>query len=215
MNDNRNRVKRVVIIPEKEEKIVFPRFAAIHSDTKDMILQSAKNLFPVAPKEKTDRVKLVILREIFRSVGLSTKAKYMTDLGCYLFGITPEENKLATCVLISNYIMGWKRPPTSSIQRGIGIEYRKEIKALKRAHGKEFDFYQTWAWKSVRYQALKKYGAKCMLCGATPADGAKICVDHIKPRSQYPELALDINNLQILCDECNVGKGAWDKTDWR
>lgn len=77
------------------------------------------------------------------------------------------------------------------------------------------EFYDSWEWKSARYEALKRYGARCMVCGATPADGARICVDHIKPRSRYPELQLDIDNLQILCNDCNMGKGNWDETDWR
>ena len=31
----------------------------------------------------------------------------------------------------------------------------------------------------------------------------------------FPQLALDVDNLQILCHECNHGKGNWDMTDWR
>ena len=64
-------------------------------------------------------------------------------------------------------------------------------------------------------EALKKYGARCMCCGATPADGAVMNVDHIKPRKLFPWLALDLTNLQILCGECNHGKGNWNMTDWR
>lgn len=40
-------------------------------------------------------------------------------------------------------------------------------------------------------------------------------VDHIKPRKLFPELALDPDNLQVLCHECNHGKGNWDMTDFR
>ncbi len=40
-------------------------------------------------------------------------------------------------------------------------------------------------------------------------------VDLIKPRSKFPELALTLDNLQILCAACNHGKGNWDQTDWR
>jgi 5-methylcytosine-specific restriction endonuclease McrA len=54
-----------------------------------------------------------------------------------------------------------------------------------------------------------------MCCGASAKDGIRIHVDHIKPRSKYPKIELDINNLQILCDDCNIGKGNWDETDWR
>jgi len=76
-------------------------------------------------------------------------------------------------------------------------------------------FLSSYEWRKVRMQALKKYGARCMCCGATPAAGAIMNVDHIKPRKLFPDLALDINNLQILCHDCNHGKGNWDQTDWR
>lgn len=76
-------------------------------------------------------------------------------------------------------------------------------------------FLSTYAWRKLRMEALKKYGPRCQCCGATPANGAVINVDHIKPRKKWPSLALDLNNLQILCHDCNHGKGNWDETDWR
>ena len=76
-------------------------------------------------------------------------------------------------------------------------------------------FLQTYEWRRVRMEALKKYGPVCQCCGASPATGAVINVDHIKPRKLFPHLALDVNNLQILCNPCNHGKGNWDMTDWR
>jgi 5-methylcytosine-specific restriction endonuclease McrA len=63
--------------------------------------------------------------------------------------------------------------------------------------------------------ALKQHGARCQCCGASPATGAVMNVDHIKPRRIYPELALEVTNLQVLCGDCNHGKGNWDMTDWR
>lgn len=77
------------------------------------------------------------------------------------------------------------------------------------------EFLRTFEWRRVRMLALKKYGPRCQCCGATPDSGAVMNVDHIKPRNLFPELALDVNNLQILCAECNHGKGNWDMTDWR
>ena len=76
-------------------------------------------------------------------------------------------------------------------------------------------FLQTYEWRRVRMMALKKYGPVCQCCGATPATGAVMNVDHIKPRKLFPQLALDVDNLQVLCHECNHGKGNWDMTDWR
>ena len=76
-------------------------------------------------------------------------------------------------------------------------------------------FLSTYEWRKVRMEALKKHGPRCQCCGATPATGAVMNVDHIKPRKKWPSLALDVNNLQILCHDCNHGKGNWDDTDWR
>lgn len=74
------------------------------------------------------------------------------------------------------------------------------------------EFYKTREWREVRYKALVKFGKKCQACGET---GGYIHVDHILPRSKYPERELDINNLQVLCEACNIGKSNTDTTDWR
>lgn len=76
-------------------------------------------------------------------------------------------------------------------------------------------FYNLPEWQRLRYSAIEKYGNKCNACGRSPKDGVIIHVDHIKPRSISPELALDIDNLQILCEQCNLGKSNKFDTDWR
>lgn len=73
-------------------------------------------------------------------------------------------------------------------------------------------FYESDDWRRLRYFVLKRDGRVCRACGAT---NGMLHVDHIKPRSKYPELELDPNNLQVLCGPCNKGKGAWDETDFR
>ena len=83
------------------------------------------------------------------------------------------------------------------------------------------EFYKSWDWRTLRMQALKIHGAKCQCCGASRSsinmsgENSVICVDHIEPLSKRWDLRLSLSNLQILCDECNMGKGNWDKTDWR
>ena len=77
------------------------------------------------------------------------------------------------------------------------------------------EFLKSKEWIALRYQALTRHGNKCQCCGASRKDGAIMHVDHIKPRSTHPELALSLENLQILCDKCNFGKGYKDSTDWR
>lgn len=80
------------------------------------------------------------------------------------------------------------------------------------------EFYRTYRWRSLRIDALEdnreRYGVlTCECCLATTT--RQWHVDHIQPRSVQPELALDISNLQVLCEDCNVGKGDRYATDWR
>ena len=102
---------------------------------------------------------------------------------------------------------------------GVSVANKPTKKSVRTKPSNSFEasdnFLSTYEWRRVRMQALKKYGPKCMCCGATPNEGAVMNVDHIKPRKFYPELALDVNNLQFLCHDCNHGKGNWDMTDWR
>lgn len=77
------------------------------------------------------------------------------------------------------------------------------------------EFLKSFEWRKLRYEVIKKYNSKCMCCGAKPDDNVYLCVDHIKPRKTHPELALEISNLQVLCNVCNHGKGNWSDTDWR
>lgn len=106
--------------------------------------------------------------------------------------------------------MSYESKLKKSVDKQIS-RYKKKQDALASSRG----FLKTTAWMQLRMKALKLYGAKCSCCGATPESGAVMNVDHIKPRKLYPNLALDIKNLQVLCGSCNHGKGNWDETDWR
>jgi 5-methylcytosine-specific restriction endonuclease McrA len=92
---------------------------------------------------------------------------------------------------------------------------KKNVSYSKTTDVASVDFLQTYEWRKLRLEALIKYGAVCQCCGASPKTGAVMNVDHIKPRKLFPALALDLNNLQVLCHECNHGKGNWNQTDWR
>lgn len=58
-------------------------------------------------------------------------------------------------------------------------------------------------WR-LRALVLMRDGARCRLCGATPQNGVRLHVDHIKPWSKGGETVIE--NLQILCEPCNIGK---------
>lgn len=80
---------------------------------------------------------------------------------------------------------------------------------------KSNEFLTISEWKRLRYQVLQKFGPICQCCGASAKSGVVINIDHIKPRKLFPELALKFMNLQVLCADCNAGKGNIDQTDWR
>ncbi len=126
------------------------------------------------------------------------------------------------------WVAGWRQrvltryglPDLRKKRASLRREGRKNKKGSARAAARERPmknkirdpFYSSWEWKAARFDILEKYGPTCMLCGY---EGPRIVVDHIKPRRRYPELELDRDNLQVLCNDCNMGKGSRKTVDLR
>jgi 5-methylcytosine-specific restriction endonuclease McrA len=71
------------------------------------------------------------------------------------------------------------------------------------------DFYSTREWRELRWKVVSISNGCCSVCGRNSKQhGVILHVDHIKPRSKYPQLELVQSNMQVLCEECNIGKGA-------
>lgn len=91
-------------------------------------------------------------------------------------------------------------------------EREQEI-AERRANSSEF--YNSREWLQLRYRVLaahyKKHGHICLCCKERFVE---LHVDHKKPRSKRPDLALEITNLQVICRKCNLGKSNHDDTDF-
>jgi 5-methylcytosine-specific restriction endonuclease McrA len=102
------------------------------------------------------------------------------------------------------------KPPFISLK-----QYRSKRKSDRAQGLKRPSFYDTEEWKRLRYQALKASEGRCNLCGNSAHGGATLRVDHIKSVRRYPNLRADPSNLQVLCNDCNWGKGGNDKSDWR
>lgn len=58
----------------------------------------------------------------------------------------------------------------------------------------------------LRLEVLKRDNYRCAYCGRSPATevGVVLHIDHVAPFSKKGETVL--NNLQCLCDDCNLGK---------
>lgn len=102
------------------------------------------------------------------------------------------------------------------------VPHKKPAKGVFSPNpNKRKSFYASWEWRRLRMETLLRYGHRCQSCGATKDDititGAtvRLVVDHIQPLGKNWELRLDPENVQVLCDECNMGKGDWDATDFR
>jgi len=123
--------------------------------------------------------------------------------------------KLAKCVIDFDGGCALSEKEKTRLIKPRNPEPKNPTKSAKAA------FYASWEWRTLRMEVLKQFGARCMCCGATPehkdmaGNAVKIVVDHIKPLHHHWGLRLQKKNLQILCDECNQGKGAWDETDHR
>jgi 5-methylcytosine-specific restriction endonuclease McrA len=121
-------------------------------------------------------------------------------------------------------------------QRWLGIEEAQEKKRAarrarkdKRKEARQYapspdhkdTFYKSWEWRTLRVKVLQAQGRECKCCGAKPGqlteggEPVRLVVDHIKPLATHWHLRLTARNLQVLCDTCNQGKGAWDQTDYR
>jgi len=86
------------------------------------------------------------------------------------------------------------------------------LEELARERQRQIDetnaFYASSEWRLVREQVIQEQGRVCQECRRRITDDYDLTVDHIKPRSIFPELALDKSNLQVLCRRCNSAKGA-------
>jgi 5-methylcytosine-specific restriction endonuclease McrA len=58
-------------------------------------------------------------------------------------------------------------------------------------------------WKRRKYEEQER---KCALCGSY-VNIHHAHIDHIKPIIKYPDLALNLHNLQLVHPKCNKKKG--------
>lgn len=67
-------------------------------------------------------------------------------------------------------------------------------------------------WRYLRKKVFKIQGDRCLKCGKKTS---RMHIDHIKPKSRYPHLEYKIDNLQVLCQDCNREKSFDKIVDYR
>jgi 5-methylcytosine-specific restriction endonuclease McrA len=93
----------------------------------------------------------------------------------------------------------------------------RAARAERLREQKAKNWYSSFEWRKVRYTFLRSQPKplRCGACGRGVADGAVLCVDHVKSVKLYPQLKTSLLNLQILCRDCNTAKGSEWTDDWR
>ncbi|MBE9047321.1 HNH endonuclease [Pleurocapsales cyanobacterium LEGE 10410] len=62
-------------------------------------------------------------------------------------------------------------------------------------------------------QQLEILHHKCPVCH-NPLTEKSATVDHLRPKSKYLGMAVDENNMLILCHSCNAAKNNQEFEDW-
>jgi len=132
------------------------------------------------------------------------------------FGLNEYATNQGICLCIHK-ATGWPIPGKANQNKKYIAKFSRIISGKRKYKQKSKikDFYKSPQWKELRYTALSLSEGSCQLCGAKASDEVQIHVDHIKPRSKYPELELDLDNIGVLCGDCNMGKSNYDEFDYR
>jgi hypothetical protein len=101
----------------------------------------------------------------------------------------------------ANRFSSWRNALKQFVQWANDGRLPPAVVAKARRAGKRTSRDINWRLRAL---VLMRDGARCRLCGAGPSNGARLHVDHILPWSKGGETILE--NLQILCNVCNIGK---------
>ena len=146
--------------------------------------------------------------------------EHLRDLGHTIFGM-----KVQTAYELYANSKGFKVPTDKRkaedyliyrkygyfVSRASSGKSTKKVKSLPNTLGK-YSFYNTEEWQEMKRMINNFYDARCMKCGVIKT---VFHVDHILPRSLYPEYELHPDNLQRLCKNCNETKSNKEVVDYR
>ncbi len=151
---------------------------------------------PVTARDRVGHGMLVVsVLGLFGGIILADESPLFFVLGLIIFGV-----------------VGWAgatlcRPRDATVSSLANTLLRNSVRRVDRDQQEYERFYLTADWRYVRKQVIERDGHVCGCCKLQIQDFNELTVDHIRPRSKYPELALVLSNLQVLCRRCNSSKG--------
>lgn len=157
-----------------------------------------------------ERIDEMLGEIIFGSGQVASKNIYLEEAGNIC---EAEKNSY----LISGLIMPYPRSFRENVKPS-KARFRSLLNVVSSVYAassiEKFD-YQADEFRMLRHMVFLRDGEICAKCKTKPTKNNWLEIDHIKPVSKYPELALDIDNLQVLCKDCNREKSNTDETDYR
>ena len=164
----------------------------------------SEKVYPAKGSEAAKKKQKKLLKKVNIALGLTASGKTKIQPSVLKKAVKTQDFPKRTFTLIS-------LPKTSVL-----TPRPQKRSTFQQNNSDAKDFYFSREWRRLRVKVLERYECKCMMCGRSPhSHGIVIHVDHIKPKSKHPELALNFDNLQLLCEDCNLGKSNKFDTDWR
>jgi rubredoxin len=104
-------------------------------------------------------------------------------------------------------IQDWPRQLRTLRQEGYDIEYFRKLKGyVLHSLTKKKGAKRRTINAKQRYAILKRNNFRCRSCGRGVKEGVKLNVDHKIPVDWGVKEHYENNELQTLCEECNLGK---------
>ncbi len=114
-----------------------------------------------------------------------------------------------SCLSALFYFFGAILLPSTKVS---AMDLEGKILNFAKKRNVQITFGTSSNWQYLREMVFKIQGTKCLCCGK---EVKGMHVDHIMPKSSHPQLEFMIDNLQVLCPDCNRAKSNVAQTDFR
>ena len=158
-----------------------------------------------------------LLKKYLQSKGYTDIPKKENELYriyCAIENINPKGKKLRD-ILLDEFRNG-KLNTYKSIElkekQQPAKKYTKKKQPSKTSLKAVENIYQSTRWADIKRTVYYLYEFRCMKCGTKEKE---MHVDHICPVSKYPAMKWSINNMQLLCRDCNMEKSNLNEIDYR
>jgi hypothetical protein len=109
-------------------------------------------------------------------------------------------------IIVHLVIVGILTNPRRERRKQVELRIQELAEERKRKIEEAQSFYSSPEWLKLREQVIREEGRVCAQCGRHIKNDNDVTVDHIRPRTKYPHLALSRENLRVLCRRCNSRK---------